>query len=229
MKPTATLKNTLQRLMWSMGTALVLASPGLSTQAAGYTNNSNAPAIRWYRTYANGVPVLSATITEQHIRNGYEGLDRNMQVVKRVPAYSVSIQARRKAALDQQNAQRMADRNLVQLYTSSLNATTQRDRLVRDLQGRQATLQKQLSDLSTTHLKDVASAASYERRGQPVPHALNQQLLTQKEQIGLLKQNLLALQQQESNTVGQYNRAIQRMIYLEKNPQLLVAPALTRQ
>lgn len=211
-----------------LGMALLFAAgPGQAAPMRGTESRSGTsatPVIRWYRTYANGVPVLSATITEQHIRNGYEGLDANMQVVKRVPPYSVALQARRKALLDQQNAQRMADRNLVQLYSSSLNAAAQRDRLLRDLHGRRATLEKQLSELTLTHQKDVASAAAYERRGDRIPATLNQQLSTQQEQMQLLQQNLLALKQQESSTQHQYDQAIQRLVYLEKNPQLLVDP-----
>lgn len=210
-----------------LGMALLFAAgPGQAAPMRGAESRSGTtPVVRWYRTYANGVPVLSATITEQHIRNGYEGLDANMQVVKRVPPYSVALQARRKALLDQQNAQRMADRNLVRLYSSSVNAIAQRDRLLRDLRGRRATLEKQLSELTLTHQKDVASAAAYERRGDRIPATLNHQLSTQQEQMQLLQQNLLALKQQESSTQHQYDQAIQRLVYLEKNPQLLVEPS----
>lgn len=210
-----------------LGMALLFAAgSGQAAPMRGAESRSgNTPVVRWYRTHANGVPVLSATITEQHIRNGYEGLDANMQVVKRVPPYSVALQARRKALLDQQNAQRMADRNLVRLYSSSVNAIAQRDRLLRDLHGRRATLEKQLSELTLTHQKDVASAAAYERRGDRIPTTLNHQLSTQQEQMQLLQQNLLALKQQESSTQHQYDQAIQRLVYLEKNPQLLVEPS----
>lgn len=210
-----------------LGMALLFAAgSGQAAPMRGAESRSgNTPVVRWYRTHANGVPVLSATITEQHIRNGYEGLDANMQVVKRVPPYSVALQARRKALLDQQNAQRMADRNLVRLYSSSVNAIAQRDRLLRDLRGRRATLEKQLSELTLTHQKDVASAAAYERRGDRIPATLNHQLSTQQEQMQLLQQNLLALKQQESSTQHQYDQAIQRLVYLEKNPQLLVEPS----
>ena len=70
-----------------LGMALLFAAgPGQAAPMRGAESRSGTtPVVRWYRTYANGVPVLSATITEQHIRNGYEGLDANMQVVKRVP------------------------------------------------------------------------------------------------------------------------------------------------
>ena len=71
----------------------------------------------------------------------------------------------------------------------------------------------------------MASAAAYERRGDRIPATLNQQLSTQQEQMQLLQQNLLALKQQESSTQHQYDQAIQRLVYLEKNPQLLVEPS----
>ena len=77
-------------------------SVGLSVSAHAYANDYNnarymqanttttlkQPKVRWYRYYSpSGEPNLSSTITAQHLRYGYEALDRNMQVIKQVSPY----------------------------------------------------------------------------------------------------------------------------------------------
>ena len=82
------------------------------------------PKAHWYRTYDQGTPALSSTITERHIRNGYEVLDRNMQTIRRVPPYIASQYDQQKAQRDRLDAQRQADRNLMAIHISSLHAAT---------------------------------------------------------------------------------------------------------
>ena len=43
------------------------------------------PKAVWYRYYdKNGVANVSTSVTPEHIRYGYEALDRNMQVIKKI-------------------------------------------------------------------------------------------------------------------------------------------------
>ncbi len=187
----------------------------------GHVAAAEGPTVRWYRTHVNGVPILSSTITEQHIRNGYEALDRNMQVVKRLPPYSASLQAQRKAKLDRERERLMADRNLVRLHGSSIAATAQRNRMLHDVQERRALVQRQLSDLALLRQQDVATAASHERRGQAIPAVLQRQIAQRDAEQTALVRNLSALQTQENSIRAQYDRAIARLVVLEKNPALL--------
>ena len=74
-----------------LGTALV-GVPSI-TWGYEYTTTSSSgmaqPKARWYRYYdSNGRPNLSSTITDQHLKYGYQALDANMQVIKRATPYT---------------------------------------------------------------------------------------------------------------------------------------------
>ena len=47
----------------------------------------------WYRYYdSKGVANISTSVTPNHIRYGYEALDRNMQVIKRNRPYNAETE-----------------------------------------------------------------------------------------------------------------------------------------
>jgi DNA repair exonuclease SbcCD ATPase subunit len=182
---------------------------------------------KWYRTYVQGVPVLSSTITEQHLRYGYEVLDKNMVVVKRVAPYTAEDYAKQKALRDKQEAQRQADRNLKEVHISSVNATTQRDRILAEMTAREQFLQAQLADLNKELAQEVATAASFERRQTKIPFAVQQRLEDKRTQVAQMEKNLDALKQRQSEISTQYNQIIQRLTYLEDNPEALAPRAST--
>lgn len=181
---------------------------------------------KWYRTYVQGIPVLSGTITEQHLRYGYEVLDKNMLVVKRVAPYTAEDYAKQKALRDKMDAQRQSDRNLKEVHISSINTTTQRDRILAEMVTRQQFLEAQLIDLNKDLAQEVATAASFERRQTKVPFAVQQRLDDKREQVAQMEKNLAALKQRQQEISEQYNKIIQRLTYLENNPEAL-APRTT--
>jgi hypothetical protein len=174
-----------------------------------------------YRTYVQGIPVMSSTITEQHLRYGYEILDKNMVVLKKVSPYTTEDYAKQKALRDKIEAQRQADRNLKQVHISSINATTQRDRILADMVTRQQFLEAQLVDLNNELSQEVATAASFERRQNKIPFAVQQRLDDKREQVAQMEKNLDALKLRQQEISTQYSQIIQRLTHLENNPELL--------
>ena len=56
------------------------------------------PRAVWYRYYdRNGVANVSTSVTPEHIRHGYDALDRNMQVIKRNQAYNSTVDIQQSA------------------------------------------------------------------------------------------------------------------------------------
>lgn len=50
----------------------------------------------WYRYYdSKGVANISTSVTPNHIRYGYEALDRNMQVIKRNRPYNAETEEKK--------------------------------------------------------------------------------------------------------------------------------------
>ena len=182
------------------------------------------PKAHWYRTYDQGTPALSSTITERHIRNGYEVLDRNMQTIRRVPPYIASQYDQQKAQRDRLDAQRQADRNLVAIHISSLHAATKRDSLLNEMQARQQFLQSQLNDLRLELAKDIAAAAAYERRQQAIPDPIRQRLELKRAQVAQAETNVQALEKRQLDVIAEYKTVIERLNYIENNRSILQAP-----
>lgn len=182
------------------------------------------PKAQWYRTYEQGAPALSSTITERHIRNGYEVLDRNMQVIRRVPPYVAAQYEQQKAKRDRLDAQRQADRNLVAVHISSVHATAKRDSMLSEMQTRQGFLQSQLASLQQELARDIAAAAAYERRQQAIPDPVRQRLALKREQVAQAETNVRAIEQRQLEVINEYKTVLNRLEYIENNRSILHSP-----
>ena len=182
------------------------------------------PKAHWYRTYDQGTPTLSSTITERHMRNGYEVLDRNMQVIRRVPPYVAEQYEQQKAQRDRLDAQRQADRNLMAVHISSVHAAAKRDSMLSEMQTRQQFLQAQLNDLSQELARDIAAAAAYERRQQAIPEPIRQRLALKREQVAQAETNVAAIEKRQLEVINEYKAVIERLNYIENNRSILQAP-----
>lgn len=175
------------------------------------TNNPQ-PIIRWYRYYnGSGQPSLSSTITDQHLKYGYEALDRNMQVIKRVPPYSTESYARQKAKRDAEAAKRQADMNLRRTYGSVTQAVAKRNQMLADMASRKSYLQTQLIGLQRMLSKDIAQAATYERQSKPVPAMLQKSITDNKKNVLEAQQNIQAINERQQQVIQQYDDIIRRL------------------
>lgn len=199
----------------------------LPTVAIADRFQNQQPKAYWYRTYDQGTTALSSTITERHIRNGYEILDRNMQVIRRVPPYIAAQYEQQKAQRERLDTQRQADRNLMAVHISSLHAATKRDSILNEMQTRQQFLQSQLNDLNQQLARDIAAAAAYERRQQTIPDPVRQRLELKREQVAQAENNVRALEKRQLEVITEYKGVIERLTYIEKNRSILQAPPRT--
>lgn len=192
-----------------------------STFAAPYTSSSSytatgpagsQPIIRWYRYYSSsGQPSLSSTITDQHLKYGYEALDRNMQVIKRVPPYSAASHARQKARRDAEQAKRQSDMHLRQTYGSVAQASAKRNQMLADMTSRKTFLQNQLTGLQRLLSQDIAQAASYERQNKPIPAMLQKSIADNKKNVREAQQNIQAINERQQQVIEQYDAIIRRL------------------
>ncbi|WP_026469896.1 hypothetical protein [Alkanindiges illinoisensis] len=174
--------------------------------------NNPQPIIRWYRYYnGSGQPSLSSTITDQHLKYGYEALDRNMQVIKRVPPYSTESYARQKAKRDAEAAKRQADMNLRRTYGSATQAVAKRNQMLADMASRKSYLQTQLAGLQRMLSKDIAQAATYERQSKPVPAMLQKSITDNKKNVLEAQQNIQAINERQQQVIQQYDDIIRRL------------------
>lgn len=180
-------------------------------------SNLKQPKIRWYRYYdSNGQASLSNSITEEQMKYGYEALDRNMQVVKRVPPYSAQQYASQKAQRDASNAKRNADLDLKKTYGSSMAATAKRDQILSDLSSRRSFLSTQLISLQTALSANIAQAANLERQQKPIPASLKKNLEESRKNVNEAQQNISAIDARQQQVRTDYDQIIRRLAALEE-------------
>lgn len=186
-----------------------------SAMAYDYNNGSSSMAqskARWYRYYnSNGQPNLSSTITNQHLKYGYEALDSNMQVIKRAPPYTASSYAAQKAKRDAQEAQRASDMNLKRTYGSAAQAAAKRDQILADMASRKLYLQAQLTSLQRALGSDIAKAAVYERQRKPIPPMLQTSLTITRKNVTDAEKNIHAISERQQQVRQQYEETIRRL------------------
>lgn len=214
----------MKRLATGLLTIMLGGVSMLPTVAVADRIQNQQPKAHWYRTYDQGTPALSSTITERHIRNGYEVLDRNLQVIRRVPPYVAAQYEQQKAQRERLDVQRQADRNLVAIHTSSIHAAAKRDKILDEMQTRQQFLQAQLSDLNQQLARDIAAAAAYERRQQAIPNTVRQRLELKRDQVAQAETNVAAIEKRQLEVVAEYKSVIERLTYIENNRSVLQAP-----
>lgn len=174
------------------------------------------PKIRWYRFYnSEGQPTLSSSISEQQMKYGYEALDKNMQVVKRVSPYTAEQYALQKAQRDAAAAKKNADLDLKKSYGSSVAATAKRDQVLADMASRRSYLVTQLISLQATLSGNIALAANYERQQQAIPKSLQKNLAESRKNVNEAEQNIAAIDARQQQVRAEYEVIIRRLSALE--------------
>ncbi len=194
----------------------VLLSMPFVVSAYEYTGNSSSamaqPKARWYRYYDNnGRPNLSSTITDQHLKYGYQALDSNMQVIKSARPYSPDSYAVQKAKRDALEAKRQYDMNLKRTYGSASQAAAKRDQILADMASRKVYLQAQLVSLQRALGSDIAQAAVYERQRKAIPVTLQKSLDTNRKNVADAAQNIKAISERQQQIRQQYDETINRL------------------
>lgn len=170
----------------------------------------------WYRYYdSKGVANISTNVTPNHIRYGYEALDRNMQVIKRNRAYNAALEEKKAPQRAAQAKQREADLRLKRAYTNSQVATQKRDDALAYLKKQVSFQQDQLKQLQSDRIVFKRQEMEYLRKGDPVPAILKSNLNNNATNINNKKQQIQSLQNNYRDTQAEYANIIARLKAME--------------
>lgn len=170
----------------------------------------------WYRYYdSKGVANISTNVTPNHIRYGYEALDRNMQVIKRNRAYNAAIEEKKAPQRAAQAKQREADLRLKRAYTSSQVAIKKRDDALAYLKKQISFQQDQLKQLQSDRILFKRQEMEYLRKGDPVPAILKSNLANNATNISNKKQQIQSLQNNYRDTQAEYANIVARLKAME--------------
>lgn len=211
------------RIMTAVATIGVIA-----TVLASATANAAANQKRWYRYYDDrGVPMISGSVSEQHMLHGYDVLDSTLNVLRHVPPFSTSRYDQEQSQRQQSIEKRIADRHTLETYVSSSRAIIQRDRELGDLDGQIKRGEQQSEGLTAALSGLITNAANFERQGQAVPAGLRNQLAKNRSMLAQSDSNIAALKAKRAATDQQYSKDIATLKRLEQQGSSATAPLPT--
>lgn len=171
---------------------------------------------RWYRYYNDkGVPTLSDQITEEHIRRGYEIVDRNMQVIKRMSPFDEKLYEKDKVKREAAMRQQQEDARILRLYSTSHDAELARNRQLDTLETSIGYNSLQLIRLKRLRADAVEQAAEAERSGQAPSQKLKQQVAQYDKQITDLQQLINSQRSEQEKVRNDFIPIVKRLTELE--------------
>lgn len=183
---------------------------------ASFADSTQQPKAVWYRYYdKNGVANISSSVTPAHIRNGYEALDRNMQIINRNRAYNAEKDLQQSGSRAAELRQIEQNNRLKRAYSNSSVATTKRNEILQNIK-QQISLQNQnLRQLQNDRIALKRQEMEYYRKGNSVPVILKDRIKYNADNITTSKNLITSYEVNYKNTQTHYDDIINHLKKLE--------------
>ena len=196
--------------VWHTPAQIIYAS---TTQATNAT-----PKAVWYRYYdSKGVSNISTSVTPNHIKYGYEALDRNMNVIKRNHAYDAQKDIKQESARAAETKRKFEDEKLRRAYSSSSKAAEKRDKHLASIRTQIQFLQDQLRQLNSDKTMFRDQKNNLKRNKQGIPAYLEESIKNNQVNIDNVQRNINLLRDNYRKTRDDYIDIIARLEKIEKN------------
>ncbi|HQV21685.1 MAG: hypothetical protein H6996_06835 [Moraxellaceae bacterium] len=201
-------------LRYKLGFAIICGS--LIANAALAADDSSVGK-RLYRYYNDkGIPTMSDQITDEHIRRGYDIVDRNMQVIRHFPPFDEAVYQKDKAKRDSAFKQQQEDARILRLFSSARDAELARNRQLDTLETSIGYNNLQLQRIKRLRATFVAEAAATERTTKKADPKVQGRIAEFDKQI-LDLQTLINYQRiEKSKVTNDFVPIIKRLSELEK-------------
>lgn len=177
---------------------------------------------RWYRYIdANGQPVISDTVTPEHVTRGYDELTERMTFIRKVPGQRPLTEAERAAQRAQREAavaQTRNDKQLLRLYSPPVDAERARNRQLDALQVRIDFNANLLATSRQRRAGEAQRAATFERQGKPVPAEIKMSIAEIDRQIAATQQELNSRKAEQAKIRAEFDPIIRRLGELTGKP-----------
>ncbi|MES2663254.1 MAG: hypothetical protein V4629_08135 [Pseudomonadota bacterium] len=159
-----------------------------------------------------GTRHVSTTLTKPALKYGYEILNNQMMVMKRVPP-ELTLEEKNKVAQEKADAE--AKTQLLATYSSSKNAISVRDRKIKAMEVRMNITTSDLTRLNSEYEGVASEAAQFMQRNEKVPNEINSkfrriELLTEQSKTSLLTQ-----QKEIEDVRNKFNVDIEKLKVIE--------------
>lgn len=184
---------------------------------------------RWFRYYDDKrQPVVSDTVTPEHVARGYDELTEKMQPIRHVAAQRPLTPEERAANRAKQEAEQQRkrdDKQMMRLYSAPADAERSRNRQIDALQVRIDFSNNMLTTLRQRRAAEAKRAAGFERTGKPVPAELKQNIAGHDKQIQAAQAEIATHKAEQEKVNVEFAPIIQRLVELTGKPASPVAPA----
>lgn len=178
--------------------------------------NNDAPKPMYYRYYdGNGVPNVSRNVTPTHIRRGYDVLDRNMYLIKKVPAYNVEADLRQESVRAAQSERTRKDQQIKRSYRNVAHATEKKKEALNVIQKQLTQQYQQMKQLQTDRSAFLQQKASYVLDRKDIPSQLQKNLDNNDAHIKNTRQNIEKLKNTYASQEQYFDYIIGRLQTLE--------------
>ena len=179
-----------------------------------------AGGIMYFRYYDDRHQVhIDQQITDQALDTGYDELDRNLILIRKVPPRLTGKDLERLEAERRKHAeaeeQAKHDILLRQLYSSPKDAERERDRQLDAIQLRIDYNRNSINRLRSLRASEATQAAGFERNGRPVPKDVAETISKYDKQLLDAENDLKAQQAAQTNTRAQFEPTIRRLEEME--------------
>lgn len=177
---------------------------------------------RWFRYYDDkNQPVVTDTVTPDHILHGYDELTPRMQMIRHIEAQrplTPEEQAAARAKRDQALQQARDDKQMLRLYASPADAERARNRQLDALQVRIDFATNSINSLRQRRTGEAQKAATFERTGKPVPPDLKKSIETYDHQISVSQAEINDRKADQQRVRDEFEPMIQRLGELTGKP-----------
>lgn len=183
-------------------------------------------AAKLYRFKVDGQVIMKDHVPPEYAQMGYEVLNDQGLVVKRVQraatpeelAAKEAKEAIKAARIERIRVRREADQGLLRIYSKPEDVERARKRKVDNINGYIGLQQRRITDLTEKLEKAQARAANYERSGQEIPVDMRLEIAQLQNQIRESHSNIKIRNTEKVESTKVYAEEYSRMLLLLKYP-----------
>lgn len=187
-----------------------------SITSASNTAAQPQPKPSYYRYYdAQGRVTISRNVSPEHIRHGYEVLDRNMFLIKKVPAYNLQKDLSQSTARASQLRETQQDQQIKRSYRNVKYATEKKEDALKLIQKQISDHYLRMKQLQSDRAEFLTKKSDLIFNKQPIPTSLQKNLDSNEANIKQTRQNIEMLKTQLAHQETFYNDIINRLQKME--------------
>jgi hypothetical protein len=174
-------------------------------------------ASKLYRYTDNkGATAVDDHVPPEFVKNGYEVISKEGQVIETVPRQLTGAEGERKRAAEAEAKHLQEwDKTLLLRYSSTDDIAAARDRALKEFDVRISILRSNLLSTKSQIENEQGKAADLERRGRDVPEAMTTNIEMLKREITDTEEAIAERLREKENVRGNYQKDIERFKTLQ--------------